>query len=246
MNSERSKILVLLMLLFCPSTLAKAETFTFGIGDWPPFISETAPGFGPHAEKVARAFRKAGHEIRLEFLPWRRSFEMSRHGTIPATFSWAFTKERTRDFLYPALPIDQARDVYFYRKDRFPDGLSPLSFEDLSESGLTVVGVSDYWYDAPLAEAGVSLQRVATEEQAWSMLLHGRADLYIENDAVGKAHSRNFLGTQAAEIANSRPIRIVPLYILFSKHNPDARRMMEIWDRFGGREEISATSYDFR
>jgi len=240
------RLIAALMVLALQCAAARAETFTFAVGEWPPFISKDAPGFGSHVENVVKAFKKAGHDVRFEFLPWRRSLEMARHGTFPATFSWAFAEERQTDFLYPQTPIDDARDVYFYRKDRFPEGLEPLSFKELKTRGLTVVGISGYWYETALKEKGVLFQSVATEEQAWAMLQHGRADIFIENDVVGRAHSREFLKDQAGLVAGSRPIRIVPLYILFSKSHPDGGRMLEIWEKFGGRKQVSARSYDFR
>jgi len=210
---------------------ARSDTFTFAIGEWPPFISETAPDHGLHAKKVADAFRSAGHAVDFRFLPWRRSLELTKSGSLPATFSWSHVEARTKDYIYPSEPVDRLRDVYFFRKDRFPDGLGALNFEELKNRQLTVVGITDYWYQAPLREAGVAFEAVATEEQAWTMLLYGRADVYIENDIVGRVHSRALLKDRSALIGSSAPFRTVPLYILFSKTHPDGARMAEIWDR---------------
>ncbi|MBN9673178.1 substrate-binding periplasmic protein [Roseibium aggregatum] len=246
MVSGGVRSIAMLIALALQVAAAKAETFTFAVGEWPPFVARDSAGFGSHAEAVTQAFRKAGHNVRFEFLPWLRSLETTRHGSIPASFSWAFVEDRQKDFLYPETPLGEARDVYFYRKDRFPEGLEPLSFKELRTRGLTVVGISGYWYEAALRKEGVVFQGVATEEQAWTMLRHERADIFIENDVVGQAHSREVLREEAGLIQGSRPIRIVPLYILFSKAHPDGRRMLEIWDEFGSRKQVSARSYDFR
>lgn len=215
--------------IFCGQ--ARSDSFTFAIGEWPPFISAAAPDYGLHTKKVTAVFEAAGHDVAYEFLPWRRSLELTKSGSMPATFSWSYVEARTADYIYPSEPIDHLRDVYFYRKDKFPDGLGALRFEDLKDRQLTVVGVTDYWYQEPLLDAGVTFQAVATEEQAWTMLLYGRADVYIENDVVGRVHSRSLLEDNAALIGSSAPFRTVPLYILFSKIHPDAGRMAEIWDK---------------
>ncbi|WP_157738998.1 hypothetical protein [Labrenzia sp. VG12] len=167
----------------------------------------------------------------FEFLPWRRSLELTKNGSLPATFSWSFVEARTTDYFYPEIPVDQVDDVYFYRKDKFPDGLATLSFDDIREQNLTVVGIADYWYQEPLEKAGVSFQAVATEKEAWTMLLYGRADLYIENDVVGQVYSRSVLEDSAALIGMSEPLRSVELFILFSKTHPDGALMAEIWDK---------------
>ncbi|POF32892.1 substrate-binding periplasmic protein [Roseibium marinum] len=240
MTSVGFRAFAVVVALVFQCAAANSETFTFAVGDWPPFTSRDAPGFGMHAQKVTETFRAAGHDVRFEFLPWLRSFEMTRHGTLPATFSWIFEKERAEDFIYPETPIALASFVYFYRKDRFPAGLQALSFEEVAARGLTVVGIPGYWYQAPLEKAGVLFQAVPEEEQAWNMLARGRADLYIEIDRVGRAHSRAVLDDAAESIAMSEPIRVYPLYILFSKTHPDGARMKNIWDAQADPARISS------
>ncbi|ASP35155.1 hypothetical protein CHH27_19490 [Labrenzia sp. VG12] len=180
---------------------------------------------------MSDVFQSQGHTVAFEFLPWRRSLELTKNGSLPATFSWSFVEARTTDYFYPEIPVDQVDDVYFYRKDKFPDGLATLSFDDIREQNLTVVGIADYWYQEPLEKAGVSFQAVATEKEAWTMLLYGRADLYIENDVVGQVYSRSVLEDSAALIGMSEPLRSVELFILFSKTHPDGALMAEIWDK---------------
>ena len=221
---------ILAITLFFGATPLRSESFTFAIGEWPPFISANAPDRGLHSKRVAEVFQSQGHSVTFEFLPWRRSLELTRNGSLPATFSWSFVDSRTEDYLYPQYPVDRVDDVYFFRKDKFPDGLDGLEFEDLRERNLTVVGITDYWYQEPLEKAGVAFQAVATEKEAWTMLLYGRADLYIENDVVGQVHSRSVLEDSAALIGKSRPLRSVELFILFSRTHPDGARMAEIWD----------------
>ena len=223
---------------------ALSEEFSFAVGEWPPFIASNAPDYGIHSQLISEAFESQGHTVKLEFYPWRRSLELTKVGTLPATYSWSYLKEREADFIYPKQPLDQLNDVYFYRKDRFPNGLPPLSFGELKSRSLTVVGVERYWYETVLNKAGVVFQTVATEEQAWKMLLHNRADIFIENDVSGDIQGRQFLGNDMDDIDRSAPFRTIPVYIMFSRHNPDALRMMEIWDR--GITELSVSGPDSR
>ena len=218
--------------LLCAGTSPIAETFRVAIGEWPPFITSKLSGFGLHTQKVTKALKSEGHNVVYDFLPWRRSLEMTKRGTATATFSWSYVQERNNDYLYSETPIDELMDVYFYRKDRFPKGLKPISFKDISLHGFSVVGISDYWYEGPLKEAGVSFQAVATEEEAWTMILHGRADIYIENSVVGDVHRRRILKTAAEKIEKSDPIRIEPLYILFTRVNSSGQRMLDIWEKY--------------
>nr|WP_244313994.1 transporter substrate-binding domain-containing protein [Roseibium denhamense] len=216
--------------MIATATPASSDKFAFAVGEWPPFVSQEQPGYGLHSKLIREIFHSQGHEISLEFFPWRRSLQLTKSGTFPATFSWSYLEERDADYIYANEPIEDLTDVYFYRKDRFPAGLPPLSFEELKEQSLTVVGVGGYWYETVLAKEDVIFQIVATEEEAWNMLYHGRADIFIENDISGIVQKQQFLEAAADEITYSDPIRTIPLYIMFSRKHPDAASMIEIWD----------------
>lgn len=230
MNLKGSIFFTIIFLCSLPGCFARADSFVFAVGEWPPFVSRESPGFGLHSKTITKVFENQGHEVVLEFYPWRRSLELTKTGALPATFSWSYLEEREVDLHYPKLPIDELNDVYFFRKDRFPDGLPPISFDELKAQSLTVVGVEGYWYETVLQKHGVVFQTVATEERAWKMLLHGRADLYIENDISGDIQKRLFLADAADKITRSKPFRTIPLYIMFSRKHPDAGRMMKIWE----------------
>lgn len=225
-----SYVLTIVLLLF--TTPLRSETFTFAVGEWPPYISSEIPGFGSHSQTVKRIFDHAGVDLKFEFLPWQRSMEMTRNGTYPATFSWSYTPERAQDFHYSTLSIDTIRYVHFYRKDRFPDGLDALGFDMLRDQGLSVVAVKNYWYDKPLKDARVKVHFVVTEEQAWSMLRHKRADIYIESLQVGEIQKRDFLGDDGDLIGHSGPFREVPMFLLFSKAHPDGHKLMKLWEAY--------------
>jgi polar amino acid transport system substrate-binding protein len=116
-----------------------------------------------------------------------------------------------------------------------------LSFDRIKERNLKLVAVKNYWYQQDLEKAGISAQYVITEEQAWTMLLHKRADIYIESTAVGTIQMKEFLGPEADRIAHTAPIHQVPLFILFSKNHPDGRRLLEILEKNVGNRPDSTT-----
>ncbi|GAB2186459.1 substrate-binding periplasmic protein [Roseibium sp. LAB1] len=220
-----------LVLFLCLHVSAsRSETFTFAVGEWPPFIGSKSPGFGSHAQIVRDAFEKAGHDTRFVFLPWQRSYQMTRNGTYAATFSWSYTDERNQDFYFPERPVGQTTYVHFFKKDRFPDGIGPLSFDDLRKEGLSVVAVRNYWYEDMLEAAGVTVEYVSTEQLAWSMLLHDRADVYMESTEVGMIRKAMFLGDEADLLAHSPTFLEVPMYLMFSRKHPDGRRLLKIWE----------------
>lgn len=231
MYRNRPCMAVLLVVSLIFGGPARADTFTFVLGDWPPFVGKDLPGHGLHARRVTRVFRDAGHDVRFEFRPWLRAYEVVRNGSEPSTFPWAYTEERARNFYFSTKPVGTNEYVLFYRKDRFPDGLPPLTFAEIRDRNLSIVAIEGYWYLDQLTGADLPYQNVATEKQAWNMLGHGRVDLYFESSIVGGIQSRQFLGDMADEITSTGPVHGVTLYMLFSKTHPDGRRMKEIWER---------------
>jgi polar amino acid transport system substrate-binding protein len=221
-------ILMLFCFLYVPAS--RSETFTFAVGEWPPFIGAKSPGFGSHTQIVRRVIEKAGHQAKFDFLPWQRSYQMVRNGTYAATFSWSYTDERSEEFYFPERPVGLATYVHFYKKDRFPDGIGPLGFDDLRKEGLSVVAVRNYWYEDMLEAAGVTVEYVSTEQLAWSMLLHERADVYMESTEVGMIRKAVFLGDEASLLVHSPTFLEVPMYPMFSRKHPDGRRLLEIWE----------------
>jgi polar amino acid transport system substrate-binding protein len=232
---------LLIALFFLSPLPLHSETFTFAVGEWPPFIGSQSPEFGSHSKVVRNIFESAGHEVVFEFYPWQRSMELAKNGKVPATFSWARTDERAKNFFYSGNPIGLIEYVLFHRKDRFPGGLEALSFDRIKELNLKLVAVKNYWYQQDLEKTGIAAQYVITEEHAWTMLLHKRADIYIESTAVGTIQMKEFLGPEADLIAHTDPIHQVPLFILFSKNHPDGRRLLEIWERNVGNRPDSTT-----
>jgi len=223
--------LTLFILAFTASSAAGAKTVRLAIGEWAPFVSEAEPGYGSYTQDLTRFLSEVGLEPRYHFHPWRRSLELVRVGESVATFPWSYTNDRAEDFLYPEHPIGRLNDVMFFKADRFPDGLPAKTLEDLKSGNLRVVGISGYWYQEILADMGVSFFEVSYEEEAWKMLRHGRADVFIENDIVGRKTVRKFLGDDAGLIAESKPFRTVPVYVLFSKQHPMGAHLKDLWDR---------------
>lgn len=66
--------------------------------DFPPFIADTEPGFGILSVIVRESFVAAGLEAEFPLVPWRRSYRAVKRGEYSASYSWAYSDERARDF----------------------------------------------------------------------------------------------------------------------------------------------------
>jgi len=225
---------VVLGLALLAPVAAQAESYKLGVGEWAPYIGADLPDFGPHAKVVTETFAASGNEVEYEFAPWKRSLELAARGDLLATFPWSKTDERAEEFFFPETPVAELPDVFFYRKDKHPNGITAKSFEEAAEQGLKAVGIAGYWYENPMKEAGMDIHIVANEELAWKFLEGGRADVLLENDVVGAASGSKVVGDFDSTIGMSEPFRTVPMYIMFSKAHPDGQKMAEMWDANAG------------
>ena len=139
---------------------AQKPEVLFAVGEWPPMITENAAGYGIHTKRVTEVFEAMGYRVRYVFVSWRRAYEQTIAGQYAATFSWIWTDERAAEVLYPRYPIARARQIGFYRKDRFPVGLDVNAIADIAPLGLRPVGVASYWYEVEFRRLGIQAEIV--------------------------------------------------------------------------------------
>ncbi len=205
----------------------------FAVGEWAPMIGENIENFGIHSKRVMDVFKAMGYRVRLEFLPWQRAYEQTRQGIYVGTFSWLSTADRAAVFYVPDHPIARAYQKAFYKKSRFPGGLDLSSLRDIATLGLRPVGVGSYWYEEAYKRLGIDADIVTNPESAWRFLNAGRADVFVEEEEVGRSDMVHFLGDEAATLYGaSEPIKTDDMFILFSRQHPDGKRLWEEFDRY--------------
>jgi len=68
--------------------------------DYIPFTDKDLPDGGLITAIVRQAYERAGHDVSIEFLPWRRGAELVQSGERLATFPYVKTEARRAKFLY--------------------------------------------------------------------------------------------------------------------------------------------------
>tara|TARA_B100000614_G_C14548967_1_gene493216 strand:- start:1651 stop:2376 length:726 start_codon:yes stop_codon:yes gene_type:complete len=224
-------IMFALSLSLLASVPAMGETIVFATGEWAPFIGETLPDYGLHSKIITKVFTKMGYEVKLDFMPWKRTYQLTKKGDYIATFTWSKTPERDEEMFYPKNELSLSKEVGFYKKSKFPDGLTLTGLEDIKTKNLKVVGIASYWYEKALKDLGIKVHIVSTGDLAWKMLNGGRADILIENYDVGNAESQAFLGQgKNAEFGITAPLKTQHMYLVFSRVHPKAKEIMAKYD----------------
>lgn len=227
--------LSVILWLASAASLHADEPIVFTTGEFPPYVGAALPGKGPHAIAIEQVFARAGIKVVIEVLPWQRAYSEAATGKNVGSFPWLKTAEREVDLIYPERFIENFNDVMFYRTERFPNGLTITSLEELAKSRLRVVGVASYWYVDKLRALGANLDIVFAPDQAYARLENNLADIHINVDKVGKMELKQFLGDEVAKQFTAAPhaLQVAPGYLAFSRKHPRAQEMLNIWERFG-------------
>jgi polar amino acid transport system substrate-binding protein len=173
-----------------------------------------------------------GREVRFEFYPWARSFDLALTGAVQAV-SYAYGADsREREFLLSD-PITHERLVIFYRKgQRMP------VWNSLRDLHGNVIGVTrsfaytDELWD--LARQGVFTLNVANTDQLnFAKLLGGRIDLFIAAERVGYRTLRTRFSPNEAAVLASTAKAVVDHqgYLAFSRAVKDGEKLRQEFNR---------------
>ncbi len=214
-------------------SIAKADTFTFSIGEWLPHLSESLPGGGPDAQKVSSIFEKAGHKVEYKFMKWNRAYELVKQGKIDGSVDWSKNAQRESEVVFANDPIFGTESYAYYSKKKFPNGLGAVSIADLHAKGYKFVGIKGYWYEATFNELGIKAKLVGDSESVWKILKAGRADVFLESGDVAAVEMKKFLGADASMIGREeKPTNVNYYYPIFSK---SATKALEIYNANSGK-----------
>lgn len=148
---------------------------------------EVMPGKGNGVlyDLTVEACKAAGTKLQIDFIPMARivsSVTENNYAAALGTINW-FTREQ-KDHLVEAVDLITANIVFFYKKERFPDG---ISYEQLSDLKNYKVGSIRGSSTLPLLEkAGITTELVAELDQNLKKLDAGHIDLTVAIDLTGR------------------------------------------------------------
>ncbi len=226
-SNFRAALLLLLGLLL-PGT-AIAEPVRLTSDEYAPLVSRHIKGHGLLSEIVTRTLRDMGLESELAFQPWRRGQAEVLAGRVWATFPYVKTPDRERRYQFSRYPLFENRIVFFYRVDRFPDGLEWHQLSDLRPH--TIGGIRGYWYERDLERAGLTVAYATDVETALRMLRLGRTDVLLLSELVGWHAIHSTFPEEHRNFATlERPYEVVASWLMVSNSYPNSRRLLQRFD----------------
>lgn len=230
----------LLVLLACLSLQAHAAAVHIGIGEYPPFKSESAAGGGPLTEIVVESFKARDIQALVEWVPNNRAIVGVMSGRFDGSFGWAHSPERDEALLFSNKPIYNYRMVFVQRANEKRDW-SVLS--DLA--GLRIGITRGNFYSQAFAD--LQNQKLLTTEEAVGdtnnlmKLLSNRIDVFPLEESVARYLIAKTLQPheQAQLQIQDKSFWTVPIYFVVSKKVAQAQELMDAFD--AGYQELVRT-----
>ncbi|KPC52776.1 substrate-binding periplasmic protein [Amantichitinum ursilacus] len=209
----------LTVLLLASSTAARAEIgqqLEIASGpDYPPFADSNLPDGGMLTGIVRRAFALRGIQAQLTWLPWRRTEIDSANGVFAATFPYVKTPGRSQRFVYSQELYNVTTWVYAKPE------LANATPEELARH---VQCVPQGYAVGEQAQARLgtarAVQQPASFDACARMVLMGRADFFLANDATGASILRGM--PRGALVHSEQPFTGNSLYLMVPVSRKDA------------------------
>jgi len=226
MRMALKKIIVFLsiILLFRFISTEELRKIVFTTGEYPPYMSKKADGFGTVSKVITEACRRAKLICEYEFYPWKRAQLMVKHGKNVATFMWSKTKKRENEYIFSKYPVGYGVTTVFYKKSRFKDGVKFDNWIDLKK--YRIAAVRSYWYENIYKKLEINVHYINKSKQAWKLLEIDRIDVYVDNYPVGIWDAKQVVPELMKDLGytelEAKDVEARYSYIMFSKKYKDS------------------------
>ncbi len=201
------------------------ETIILGTGEWSPFSTETLEGNGFCCEIITAAFKEMKIDAKFKFMPWKRNEAELEDGKVFGIFPYTTTKDRKEKFDFTdKIATMTGRLFYYIPSNKIPKGFNWRTYADLRS--YKIGGGFGYWYEKPFAEAGLTVEYAATDEQNIKKLAAGRVDLVAVEEKVGwSLITKLFPDIKGNFSTLDKPTDNSDVFIMVSKKYPNYKLM---------------------
>lgn len=208
--------------------------------DYYPLTDIRNPDGGRATQIVTKVFQRLGKEVKIEWLPWERGYQMTKAGRYQATFPYLKTKEREADFLYS----DAFANEESFLWTRSGSSLSldmPSTFKGTTLcSGVGYASTIEEILRPRIARKEIDIFRPRKRESCIIMLAAGRVDavsgLREEFLPVIRAHNLTDKVTYSV-----KPIKMISFHLIAPKTRPGSRALIENFNRALKQMQLEGT-----
>lgn len=217
---------LLLLTLLLPLN-AYSQTLNMVISESAPLKSESMPQKGQFSAVSAAIFERAGYQIDLTFLPYKKARTEARKGSYDGIIGDYYTKDRARNFHFTNA-VYRIEKIFVQNKDR---GISFLRMDELKR--FKVASVADTAYTEDLRGFGINTLEVDSDLAALKLLADEQIDLAL----IGKPQLKHQLKQpQLVDIRQDlevldRGFKFYDLFCSVTKQRNDGKTIVERFNK---------------
>ena len=171
----KARLMACIMSLFFFFTArpAVSETISLATLNWQPFYGEDLPENGFFSALCREAFKRAGYEMELHFMPWKRALEMTKKGKYDGLLGAYYNDKRAESFYFTD-PVSNNEESFIQKKGK---GIAYTTLDDLKP--YKIGGLRGSAPMAELLEQGFKAEETNDEIMSIKKLNADRLDLVI-------------------------------------------------------------------
>lgn len=221
------------------SGYAQTKTIRFVTLNWEPYYGKDLMNNGYCSDIVRAACKRAGYDITIDFVPWKRALYEARNLYFDALLGIFYSDERS-EWLYYSDSFSESEMVLFALQGR------EISWEVIKDLKPYRIGIENGYAYSPEFDAADFLQKKSVRKLELNInnLLEGRIDL------IAASQKRLLFWVNANQPEIRRQLRIVPkpissnkLYVAFPKAHPKAKTYVEAFNE-GLRQIRNDNTYE--
>jgi polar amino acid transport system substrate-binding protein len=233
------------LLVLVLSTGIKADTIKLTSLEWPPYTSASMKEQGASVAVAKAAFEAMGHQLVVEFYPWKRAVHLAKEGKFDGYFPEYYSEELKQDFVLSD-PMGSG-PLGFAESSSKPISWSTL--DDLRKYKVGVVSgyVNTTEFDKMVAEKAIKASEASDDVKNLMKLSSGRTDLAVVDKNVLSylLASDPKLKTQAGKIQfNATLLEDKQLYVCFKK-GPRGEKLAGILNEGLKKIDVNAIMQDY-
>jgi polar amino acid transport system substrate-binding protein len=213
-------------LLFITFLASAQEPLKISSANAPPFVyREQIPGYGCGlgCDIVKAAFRAVSYEAEFNMVPMTRTvWSLIEKKSVANMGVFRWYQAQGADAQVDKVDILMMNFVLFYKKDRFPDG---VSFDRLSDlSPYTIGAIRGTFMTRSFEEAGLNISYCTQLDHNIMKLEAGRVDLAVTVQLAGWQIIRDRYPDEINTFASvEKPLLREPLSLMFRKEDHQLR-----------------------
>ena len=225
-DMKRFVVLVGLVFIFMAG-VSRAETLKIAALDREPYVGQTLTNYGFDSEIITEAFKRAGHQVMIEFMPRDKAIADAAKGDYDAVFPEYYSKERAQDFVYSYVFSNSL--LVFYKRTS-----SNIPYKTLKDLTSYKIGVVKGYINTDELDNAAYLKKVEAEsdEDNLHKLAKGELDLIVVDKLVAQYLIKTKVPEAAGKLeAIEPPLAIHALFVIFPKKLPASEKLAKEFNK---------------